>query len=216
MLERSNKSNLLISACRIYLDYDHVRTTLADFTYCVAMPFQNCVERCDQNQLVEILAKLHREAPCLKPYYVHWTHVNMEKESPTSDLDTFILNEMCINVAKGNHLQCSREYLDTQLSIAEERATSILQLTENERQNLPTEILKIAMWHERNGTMKLYLGFYLDDNNFELTIWRLLKIKLGDKYEATVNGNDRCKTILNILKKIRLYHVNRLVIGYTM
>ena len=48
--------------------------------------------------------------------HVSWKHVNMEKQRLTRDLDTFILDEMCINAAKGIHLQCSREYWDNQLS----------------------------------------------------------------------------------------------------
>ena len=48
---------------------------------------------------------------------------------------------MCINAAKGIHLQCSREYWDNQLSSSDERATSIVKLSQTERQNLPTENL---------------------------------------------------------------------------
>ena len=42
---------------------------------------------------------------------------------------------------KGIHLQCSREYWDNQLSSSDERATSIVKLSQTERQNLPTENL---------------------------------------------------------------------------
>ena len=45
---------------------------------------------------------------------------------------------MCINAAKGIHLQCSREYWDNQLSSSDERATSIVKLSLTERQNLAT------------------------------------------------------------------------------
>ena len=77
----------------------------------------------------------------LQPFHVPWKHVNMEKQRPTSDLDTFMLDEMCINAVKGIHLQSSREYWDNQLSSSDERATSIVKLTQTERQNLPAENL---------------------------------------------------------------------------
>ena len=86
-LERTNKNNLLIRACR--LESDFIKTALkalATFTYCVTMPFLNCVERGDQNQLVEILPILHNDlenkipcSPSLEPYHVPWTHVDMKK-----------------------------------------------------------------------------------------------------------------------------------------
>ena len=58
VFERSNKSNLLISACRIYLECAYVNTALKALTD-VTMPFLSCVEMmCDQNQLVEIVPKL--------------------------------------------------------------------------------------------------------------------------------------------------------------
>ena len=48
---------------------------------------------------------------------------------------------MCISAAKGIHLQCSREYWDNQLSIRDERAASIVKLSQTERHHLPTENL---------------------------------------------------------------------------
>ena len=59
-----NKNNLLVQAGGIYIECDYIKTALkalGNLTYCVAMPFLNCVERCDQNQLVEIIPKLHQD-----------------------------------------------------------------------------------------------------------------------------------------------------------
>ena len=150
-LERTNKNNLLIRSCRLYLESDFIKTALkalATFTYCVTMQFLNCVERCDQNQLVEILPILHNDlenkilrSPSLEPYHVPWTHVDMEKQKPTTELDKFILDDMCTNAAKGVKLQCSREYWDTHLNEDGQRASSIQNLNIGERKNLPTENL---------------------------------------------------------------------------
>ena len=150
LLERTHLNNLLVRACRLYLESDYIKTALralANFTYCVTMPFLNCVERCNQNQLVEILPTLHSDlknktlkSPSLQPYHVPWTHVDMDKQKPETELDKFILDEMCVKAAKGVELQCSREYWD---DIDEDklRATSIKNLSSEERKNLPTENL---------------------------------------------------------------------------
>ena len=150
LLERTHLNNLLVRACRLYLESDYIKTALkalANFTFCVTMPFLNCVERCDQNQLMDIIPNLHKDlekkilqSASLQPYHVPWTHVNMNKQKPESDLDKFILDEMCLKAAKGIELQCSREYwADT--NDVKERATSLKNLTVEQRRNLPTENL---------------------------------------------------------------------------
>ena len=52
------------------------------------------------------------------------------------------LNVKCI------HLQCLREYWDNQLNSSDERATSIVKLSQTERQNLATEnlVCERASW----------------------------------------------------------------------
>ena len=58
VLDETPLNNLLVHACRIYLEDDFVIAglkVLANFTYEITMPYLNCVERSDQNTLVEIL-----------------------------------------------------------------------------------------------------------------------------------------------------------------
>ena len=76
---------------------------------------------------------------CWKQHFVLWIFTTFPR--PTSDLDTFILDEMYINADKSIHLQCSREYWGNQLISSDARAPSIVKLSQTERQNLPTENL---------------------------------------------------------------------------
>ena len=150
LLERTAKNNLLIRGCKLYLESDYIRAALkalGNFTYYVTMPFLNCIERCDQNQLVEILPKVHdylKEknifSEALKPFHVPWRHVNMESQNPSSDLDHYLLDEMCFNASKGIEIQCAREYWKDH-GFAEDMVTSIVDLSEDQRKNLPTENL---------------------------------------------------------------------------
>ena len=135
------------------------------------MPFLNCVERCDQNQLVEILPILHNDlenkilrSPSLEPYHVPWTHVDMEKQKPSTEHDKFILDDMCTNAAKEVKLQCSREYWDTHLNEDGQRATSIQNLNIEERKNLPTENLVCERYLSSFGLIALSLQGILIKN----------------------------------------------------
>ena len=83
----------------------------------ITIPFLNCVEKCNQDFLCYILPKLYKDLSkgimdTLDEYKVPWTHVNMEQNSPESELDTFLLKQMCIKSAEGVRMQCSREYWD--------------------------------------------------------------------------------------------------------
>ena len=56
-----SKSNLLLRACRFYLESDFIMTglkALSNFTHQVTMRFLNCVERVDQNALCLIIPNL--------------------------------------------------------------------------------------------------------------------------------------------------------------
>ena len=120
LLDRTHLNSLLVRACRLYLESDYIKTALralSNFTFCVTMPFLNCVERCNQNQLIEIIPSLHSDlenkilrSTSLEPYHVPWKHVDMDKQKPVTNLDKFILDEMCLKAAAGIELQCSREY----------------------------------------------------------------------------------------------------------
>ena len=87
ILNDTSCSNLLVQACKLYVDNDYIVAAfkaLAYFTFKVTMPFLNCVERCDQNSLLPILKKLYEDLKVgkmdtLNTYSVPWTHVNIDK-----------------------------------------------------------------------------------------------------------------------------------------
>ena len=109
-------NNLLIRACRIYLENDFILAGLkANFTYKVTMAFLNCVEISNQNKLFNILPKLCKDLAnkfmdTLAEFGVKWTHVKMGKLLPQSDLNQLILGEMCKQASMGVELQCKHEY----------------------------------------------------------------------------------------------------------
>ena len=144
ILNQTHLSNMLSEACKLYVDNEYILCAwkaLANFTYKVTMPFLNCVEVCDQQELVTILKNLYTDLKdgkmdSLVNYHVPWTHIDMGKLAPESPLDHYLLKEMCKNAAEGVLLQCGREYwVDDEAP----RATQIHKLTEEERENIPTE-----------------------------------------------------------------------------
>ena len=66
---------------------------------------------------------------------MEWTHVNMKNQAVTSELDKFIQKEMCIDTGKGVERDHWAESDDP-------RATQLFKLTEEERENLPSENLE--------------------------------------------------------------------------
>ena len=107
------------------------------------MPFLNCVERCNQTQLVDLLPQLHADLKARKfqntillEFHVPWKNVAMHQQKLESDLENYLIRDMCSSAAKGLELQCSREYWDDQGE--NQRATAIHMLTPEEQSNLPT------------------------------------------------------------------------------
>ena len=109
VLEETPLNNLLVRACRIYLENEFVVAglkALANFTYKVTMPYLNFIERSDQNALVGILPKLYddltrKKMNTLSEFHVEWSHVDMKENKSTSDLDHYLLEEMCLKAAVG-------------------------------------------------------------------------------------------------------------------
>ena len=118
LLNQAKSNNLLAHACRIYLESEYVIAafkTLSNFTYHVTMPFLNCVEKSDQNDLIKILPTLHTDLKdgkldTLKEFSVPWTRIKMEQQKPETELDNYLLTEMCKEAAHGVKMQCAREY----------------------------------------------------------------------------------------------------------
>ena len=92
VLNETDKDNLLVQACRAYLDCEYFITelhALSYFTHKVTLLLLNCVEICDQPQLLQILPKLHqdlqnRKMDTLNDYLVIYPHVPVQK--PDSEL----------------------------------------------------------------------------------------------------------------------------------
>ena len=64
-----------------------------------------------------MLLKLYNDlAGCklniMADYSVKWTHITITTADLLSELDKYLLHNMCINAAKGEKLQYFREYWD--------------------------------------------------------------------------------------------------------
>ena len=158
ILENTSLNNQLVQACKCYIDSDYIKAAfraLANFTYYITMPFLNAVEKCDQNELMPLLVQLHSDLlagkmDTLDPFHVPWTHVNMQKQKPTTALDHLLLKNMCSEAAKGLFLQCTGEYW---LESENPRATQLHRLTEEERRNVPTENMSCERYLAQFGNL---------------------------------------------------------------
>ena len=100
---------MLTEACKLYLESEYIvagMRALANFTYEVTMPYLNCVERSDQNDLVGLLKDFHSDLKrgkmdTMKAFHVPWTHIDMSKQLPESSLDKHLLKSMCVKAADG-------------------------------------------------------------------------------------------------------------------
>ena len=63
----------------------------------------------------------------------------MKKQKPSSPLDAYMQKQMCINAGAGVELHCARENWSESIY---PRATQLFKLTEEERENLPCDILE--------------------------------------------------------------------------
>ena len=159
ILNETPLNNLLVRACRIYLENDFIIAglkALANFTYKVTMPFLNFVERTDQDSLVDVLPKLctdlkNGRMDTLSEYLVEWKHVHVVKNGPETELDHYLLGEMCVQAAIGVELQCKREYWADDDEATTSRATRLHNLTSNERKNLPTNNLNCERYLAKFG-----------------------------------------------------------------
>ena len=97
-----------------------------------------------QSDLVDLLPMLFKnlangDLNTMVNYRINWTHIKVTSSTtPLSELDCFILNQMCLKSSKGIKLQCSREYWDDETT---PRATKLYKLTKEELANLPNNNL---------------------------------------------------------------------------
>ena len=78
----------------------------------------------------------------LKDFHVKWTHVKMENHVPTTDLDKYLMKEMCTQAEAGVYLQCHREYWST----TEKRATAVKCHMSKERTYQPITFAVNVIW----------------------------------------------------------------------
>ena len=82
LLERTHTNNLLVRACKLYLESEFgmaVLKSLSYFTNQVTMPYLNAVQKGDQNELMKMLLTLCANlkegtvGKTLEKYHVKWT-----------------------------------------------------------------------------------------------------------------------------------------------
>ena len=146
LLDETSKSNLLVEACKLYLECEFFLIelqVLAYFTYKITLPLLNCVERSDQAALLKIFPKLHHDLKngnmnTLQDFIVNYRHVPVNE--PNTDLEKEILILMCSDAGDGIQMQCGREY-----GFAAEgekpRATELYMMSQQELDYLPTNNL---------------------------------------------------------------------------
>lgn len=136
-------------ACRLYVENEFIAAglkALANFTFNVTMPYLNFVEKSSQSDLVAMLPRLHQDLnegklDTMKDHMINWTHIKITTTAnPLSELDSYILNQMCLKASKGVNLQCAREYWDDGDNNTI-RATQLHKLNEQQLNNLPTNNL---------------------------------------------------------------------------
>ena len=143
LLEETWKSNLLVQACKIYLNCELFLTELqllAYFTKKITLSFLNCVEKCSQEQLLEILPFLYQDLLAgnpntLEEYQVEYKHVIVEDLTNQIQKDAFIM--MCVDAAAGIKFQCGGEYGFGDMDEEDPRATQLYKLSKLEFKDMP-------------------------------------------------------------------------------
>ena len=130
LLNESWKNNLLIEACKLYVDCElfiaelHV---LAIFTKKVTLPYLNAMEKLTQRELVEMFPRLYQDLmdhkrDTLKDFLVEYHHVPVDEVTNTCEKK--MLNKMCEEAAKGFDLQRGKEYGFGERGIKRQRETT--------------------------------------------------------------------------------------------
>ena len=147
ILEEETNNNLLVQACRLYLENEYIVAALkalSYFTYKVMMPNSNFVEKSDQNDLCKTLPVLYEDLrngdmETLHHFYVEWKHVSMANQVPTTDLDHYLLKEMCAKSAEGIKMQCGMIMILLDLTGSENENEPVLFPSEDEIMSILNE-----------------------------------------------------------------------------
>ena len=141
--DETYNNNLLIEACRLYIESKLFITeleVLASFNHHVTFSFLNCIENCNQKDLLNILPTLYHafitnSTGPLSKYKMTMQHTNIEETD--SKLSSKILEDFCLAAGEAIKIQCGREY-----GFANEnektRATVLLEIRINKLGGLPT------------------------------------------------------------------------------
>ena len=130
LLHETWKNNLLVEACRLYVDCElfvaelHV---LAVFTKQVTLPFLNAMEKLTQKQLVEMFPRLYKDllehkTDTLKDFLVVYHHIPVDDVK--DGVEKKILDRMCEEAAKGFDLQRGKEYGFGETGMQRQRETT--------------------------------------------------------------------------------------------
>ena len=151
LLSETAQANLHIESSKLYLECEFFLTelsVLAYFTHKVSLPLLNCVEVCEQEELLKILPQLYQDLSVgnmdtLDQYLVKYKHVPVRTD--LTELENKLLLLMCKHAAKSIKLQCGREYGFSDPG-DELRATDLSKLTLEDLFGLPTNNLVCERW----------------------------------------------------------------------
>ena len=145
VINETHLSNQRVDMVRVLLDSDFFLSelnVLAYFTHKVTLPL-NAVEVSYQQELCNIFPQLYKDLSegsmnTLDNFSVQYRHLTVN--TPSSDMDKALLNEMCHDAAKCIDLQCGREYgFGNHADVNDPpRATQIYKLTPAEMDGLET------------------------------------------------------------------------------
>ena len=110
----------------------------------VILPLLNCVKKCNQNGLTQIPPVLYKDLSegklkTLNEYKVQWTYIQIYKQFSSTELEKYLLLEMCKKVAEVVGVQCGQEYIPEDEQ--DPRAVQLYAMTDEGRKNIPTENL---------------------------------------------------------------------------
>ena len=109
------------------------------------MLFLNCVEKCSQEQLLEILLLLYQDLLAgnpntLEEYKVEYKHVIVEDLTNQIQKDTFSIT---VDDDVRIKLQCGREYGFRDMDEEDPRATQLYKLSKAELKDMPTNNINV-------------------------------------------------------------------------
>ena len=172
LLLETPANNLLVQACRMYLESEVFLTelsVLSYFTHKVTLPLLNCVSFGRQEYLLEKLPLLWKDLEkgdlsTLQEYEVLYKHVPV---SAPSEAGFKLLKWMCTDAALTIERQCGREYGFGKHHGIKNRATNISKSDPTARQSMPTDniiaerefakfdhVARVAKYRNKNFTAK--------------------------------------------------------------